>query len=180
MGPKNGLPSLRYFGLPPAQPLRLAFVDPTDRYLRAWKPVRSCLQFDHILCQIAMDIFSIPAMSSECGRVFSQLRRLITFERTRLGDTTIESDECQKHWLASGCLKLKDTDDEDDSEPMSMDAEFCIYISQPVSSTPLPHQSDQMKTRYLTWTWLILCMCRMFDLGVTAGPLGILMTSKFR
>src|ERR1700722_10660228 len=34
------------FGLPPAQPLRLALVDPTDRYLRAWKPVPSCLQFD--------------------------------------------------------------------------------------------------------------------------------------
>jgi hypothetical protein len=64
-----------------------------------------------------MDIFSIPAMSSECERVFSQLRRLITFERTRLGDTTLESDECQKHWLARGCLTLKDTDDEDDSEP---------------------------------------------------------------
>ena len=40
MGPKNGLPSFRYFGL------RLALVDPTDRYLRAWKPVPSCLQFD--------------------------------------------------------------------------------------------------------------------------------------
>src|SRR5436305_12325138 len=38
--------SLRYFGLRPAQPLRLALVDPTDRYLRAWKPVPSCLQFD--------------------------------------------------------------------------------------------------------------------------------------
>jgi hypothetical protein len=25
---------------------RLALVDPTDRYLRAWKPVPSCLQFD--------------------------------------------------------------------------------------------------------------------------------------
>ena len=72
-----------------------------------------------ILYQIAMHIFSIPAMSSECERVFSQLRRLITFERTRLGDDTIESDECQKHWLASGCLALKDSDDEDedDSEP---------------------------------------------------------------
>jgi hypothetical protein len=57
-------------------------------------------------------------MSSECERVFSQLRRSITFERTGLGDITIESDECQKHWLASGCLTLKDTDDdEDDSEP---------------------------------------------------------------
>ena len=29
-----------------SQPLRLALVDPTDRYLRAWKPVPSCLQFD--------------------------------------------------------------------------------------------------------------------------------------
>jgi hypothetical protein len=64
-----------------------------------------------------MDIFSIPAMSSECEGVFSELRRLITFERTRLGDDTIESDECQKHWLASGCLALKDSDDEDDSGP---------------------------------------------------------------
>jgi hypothetical protein len=68
-----------------------------------------------VLFQIAMDIFSIPAMSSECERVFSQLRRLITFERTRLGDDTIESDECQKHWLASGCLALKDSNDEGDS-----------------------------------------------------------------
>jgi hypothetical protein len=34
------------FGLPSAQPLRLALVDPTDRYLRAWKPVPSCPQFD--------------------------------------------------------------------------------------------------------------------------------------
>ena len=41
----NGLPSLRYFGLPSAQPLRrLALMDPTDRYLRAWKPVP---QFNH-------------------------------------------------------------------------------------------------------------------------------------
>ena len=43
---QNGLPSLRYFRLPPAQPLRLALVDPTDRYLTVWKPVPSCLQFD--------------------------------------------------------------------------------------------------------------------------------------
>ena len=28
---QNGLPSLRYFGLSPAQPLRLAFVDLTDK-----------------------------------------------------------------------------------------------------------------------------------------------------
>jgi hypothetical protein len=43
---QDALPSLRYSGLPPAQPLRLALMDPTDRYLRAWKPVPSCPQFN--------------------------------------------------------------------------------------------------------------------------------------
>ena len=45
-GSQNGLSSLRYFGLPPTQPLHLTLIDPTDRYLRAWKPVPSCPQFD--------------------------------------------------------------------------------------------------------------------------------------
>ena len=38
MGPEMDSLSLRYFGL--------ALVDPTDRCLRAWKPVPSCLLFD--------------------------------------------------------------------------------------------------------------------------------------
>ena len=33
-GSQNRLPSLRYFGLPPSRPLRLALVDPTDRILK--------------------------------------------------------------------------------------------------------------------------------------------------
>jgi hypothetical protein len=41
---------LRCFRLPPAQPLRLALVDPTDRYLRAWKPVPLCPQYNHYVC----------------------------------------------------------------------------------------------------------------------------------
>jgi hypothetical protein len=35
-----------FLGSLPAQPLRLALVDPIDRYLRAWKPVLSWLQFN--------------------------------------------------------------------------------------------------------------------------------------
>src|ERR1700733_2515838 len=46
MGPKWTPFLCAIFGLPPAQPLRLALVDPTDRYLRAWKPAPSCLQFN--------------------------------------------------------------------------------------------------------------------------------------
>jgi hypothetical protein len=33
------------FWLPPAQPLSLAVVDPTDRDSRVWEPVPSCPQF---------------------------------------------------------------------------------------------------------------------------------------
>jgi hypothetical protein len=33
-GSQNGLPPLRYLGLPPTQPLRLALVDPTDKILK--------------------------------------------------------------------------------------------------------------------------------------------------
>jgi hypothetical protein len=38
MGPKMDSLTLRYFGLPPAQPLRLALVDPTDRILEGVEP----------------------------------------------------------------------------------------------------------------------------------------------
>ena len=48
---------------------------------------------------MAFDLFSIPAMSSECEHVFSQSKLLITEERNRLGAATIEADECQKNWL---------------------------------------------------------------------------------
>src|SRR5436190_23332866 len=34
----------------PAEPLRLALVDPTDKCSRVWKPVPPCSQFDHYAC----------------------------------------------------------------------------------------------------------------------------------
>jgi len=61
MGPKMDTLSLRYFGLPPAQPLLLALADPTDRYLRVWKPVPVCLQFDQ---QRVLSRFFLPPSPS--------------------------------------------------------------------------------------------------------------------
>ena len=60
-----------------------------------------------ILSKLALDIFSIPAMSAEPERVFSSTKKLITDERNRLSDETVEADECQKHWLLSGVLDVK-------------------------------------------------------------------------
>jgi hypothetical protein len=55
-----------------------------------------------ILSRMAFDVFSCPAMSAECERVFSQTAKVITDERNRLGPGTVAALECQKHLLRSG------------------------------------------------------------------------------
>jgi hypothetical protein len=57
-----------------------------------------------ILSKMAIDHFSCPAMSSECERVFSETKRIITDERNRLNSDTVAAIECQKHLLRSGSL----------------------------------------------------------------------------
>ncbi|EKG08897.1 HAT domain-containing protein, partial [Macrophomina phaseolina MS6] len=46
-----------------------------------------------ILQRMAMNLFSIPAMSSECERVFSQTKRILTDDRNRMGNDTLEAEE---------------------------------------------------------------------------------------
>jgi hAT family C-terminal dimerisation region len=58
-----------------------------------------------ILSKMAYDLFSIPGMS-ECERVFSQAKKLVTDERNRFGPATIEADECLKNWINSGLLEV--------------------------------------------------------------------------
>ena len=56
------------------------------------------------LAKIALDLFSIPAMSSACERAFSQAKKVVTDERNRLSADTIEADQCQKWWLIKGLV----------------------------------------------------------------------------
>jgi hypothetical protein len=53
------------------------------------------------LWQMAIDILSIPAMSSEPERIFSGARRTISWDRARLGGRNIERTECLKSWIHS-------------------------------------------------------------------------------
>ena len=55
-----------------------------------------------VLYRMALDLFSIPGMSAECERVFSQTKKMITDERNRLAPKVIEADQLQKHWLMRG------------------------------------------------------------------------------
>ncbi len=55
-----------------------------------------------MLTRMAMDTFSIPAMSSEPERVFSSTKHILSDERARLESHTIEALECVKHWMRQG------------------------------------------------------------------------------
>ena len=57
------------------------------------------------LRQWAFDTLSVPVMSAEVERVFSQARRLITQDRNRLGEDMVEALLCLKHWWDSGILE---------------------------------------------------------------------------
>jgi|SRR5882757_4839327 len=63
-----------------------------DNLFRWW------LQSDYPeLRQWANDTLSIPAMSTELERIFSQSKRTITADRNRLAATTFEASQCMKH-----------------------------------------------------------------------------------
>ena len=54
------------------------------------------------LSQMALDIFSVPAMSAEVERVFSSTGLMITDRRNRLKEDIIEAVECLKSWQKDG------------------------------------------------------------------------------
>lgn len=54
------------------------------------------------LTQMAFDILSIPAMSSETERVFSGAKLTITPNRNRLNEDIIEATECLNRWNRAG------------------------------------------------------------------------------
>ena len=57
-----------------------------------------------VLYRMALDLFSIPGMSAECERVFSQAKKMITAERNRLAPEVVEADQLQKQWLLRGLV----------------------------------------------------------------------------
>jgi hypothetical protein len=71
-----------------------------DEPLRWWRE-----RGEHLyptLAVIAYDLFSIPAMSSECERAFSASKRMITDHRYSLKNDIIEADQCIKSWFKHG------------------------------------------------------------------------------
>jgi hypothetical protein len=60
----------------------------------------------------ACDTLSIPAMSVEYERVFSNTKKLITPERSRLAEDIIEASEYLKNWWDRQLIRQLDDDTE--------------------------------------------------------------------
>jgi len=57
---------------------------------------------------LAFDTLAIPVMSSECEKIFSSAKKLLTPERNALADDIIEATECSKAWWAQGLIQQQD------------------------------------------------------------------------
>jgi hypothetical protein len=73
------------------------------------------------LRQMAYDLLSIPCTSCEIERAFSSAKKMVTPERSCLGDDTIEECELLRNWWLNGIVLPSNTmeygdDDEDDTD----------------------------------------------------------------
>ncbi len=87
------------------------------------------------LARFALDMLAIPLMSSECERVFSSAKLLVTDNRNRLKVDIIEANECLKWWFG----KPADGAFWDKGEEMLREKEKAKDIAienPPLASTP--------------------------------------------
>ena len=56
------------------------------------------------LARMALELATIPAMSTEAGRIFSGGKHTISEQRFRLADDLIEALECLKSWTREGIV----------------------------------------------------------------------------
>lgn len=90
-----------------ADELALYLQDPPNDMLglmQYWK-MRE-LDWPH-LAQMAYDFHSIPAMSSECERVFSSCGKVTTPEASRLSGKTLWHHGCLKNWQRRGAIRME-------------------------------------------------------------------------
>ncbi len=59
------------------------------------------------LAQMALDLFAIPAMSSECERAFSKASYTISARRSNLSSDIVEGGETFRSWVSAGVIKMR-------------------------------------------------------------------------
>jgi hypothetical protein len=56
---------------------------------------------------MAYDFLAIPAMSSECERVFSSCAKQTTVESSRLSGMMLWHQECLNNWQKRGVIRME-------------------------------------------------------------------------
>jgi hypothetical protein len=84
---------------------------------------------DLSLCRMALDIQALPFMSSECERIFSSVKSIVTDRRNCLRLDIIEACECLRYWYAANERSKNNdtTEDAFDSELIDIDE---LYVSE--------------------------------------------------
>ena len=59
-----------------------------------------------LLARFAFDVFSIPAMASETERTFSLAKLVMTSQRQRISDNSINKILCLKNWIRRGIVPV--------------------------------------------------------------------------
>jgi hypothetical protein len=59
------------------------------------------------LTAMALDFMAVPAMSSECERVFSSYAKLTIPESSRLSGDMLWWSECLKNWQRRGAISIE-------------------------------------------------------------------------
>jgi hypothetical protein len=98
------------------------------------------------LFQYALDTLSCPVMSTEHEQVFSNVKKLITSERSQLEEDIIEAHKCLKAWwrpdrAAVWTFQEVEVEVVGGSEVVSFNsrAEICTLRSQRYSFSTTPH-----------------------------------------
>jgi hypothetical protein len=74
----------------------------------------------------AFDILAVPAMSAECERMFSSVKKLVSPERNRLHERVIEASECLKNWWDRGLIiQRPHAPEDDDSDACDLEEDDC-------------------------------------------------------
>ena len=60
------------------------------------------------LASMAFDFLAVPAMSSECERVFSSYAKETTPKSSRLTGRMLWHQECLKNWQRRGVIKISE------------------------------------------------------------------------
>ena len=79
------------------------------------------------LAQFALDMLAIPSMSSECERVFSSAKLLISDRRNRLQPDVIEANECLRSWYGRPEQGAFDVDIDDELETYTDGCNFMLW-----------------------------------------------------